>query len=137
MAGRFTCHLCSAALLSFPVFCIAHGDRFIHVSSVRNSNFGSITRDSRMLPTMDLGEALGTELDGRECEVKAFLDGAAGARGTLASRTMQRPSVGTGHRPLHFHASRMLGAFVHVSHLLPLHSVPLPRKRSNLGGSAC
>ena len=50
-AGRFTCHFCSAALLSFPVFRSDHGDRFIHLSSVLNSYFGSKTRDSRMLHT--------------------------------------------------------------------------------------
>ena len=38
-----------ASLLSFPFFCIDHGDRFIHVSSVLNSFFGSKTRDNRML----------------------------------------------------------------------------------------
>ena len=54
VAGRFTCHLCSAALLSFPVFCIACGDRFIHMSCVLNSYFGSKTRNSRMLHTTSI-----------------------------------------------------------------------------------
>ena len=92
----------------------------------------------------DILEPLGlalhkTEEPGRSrvlftCVVKAFLDVAAGTHATAASKTMQRPSTGMGHWSLHLHGSRILGNIVHFSLLLPLHSVPLPRKRSGLGG---
>ena len=46
-------------------------------------------------------------------------------------------ALGTNHWTLHRYGCRISGNIVHVSHLLPPHSVPLPRKRSNLEGSAC
>ena len=39
--GRFKCQFCPAALSSFPVFCIVHGDWFIQMSSVLKCHFGS------------------------------------------------------------------------------------------------
>ena len=62
------------------------------------------------------------------CDVKAFLDVAAGTHGNAASRTMQWPRTGIGHWSLHFHVCRISGNVVHVSHLLPLHSVPATSK---------
>ena len=48
VTGRFTSHLCSAALSLFFAL-ITVGDWFICISSVLNSHFWSKTRDSRML----------------------------------------------------------------------------------------
>ena len=89
---------------------------------------------NRKAATRDRAGRLRAVLTG---DVKALLDVATGAHSTLATREVQRPSTGVRHWTLHFHGSRISGNIVYVSHVLPLHSVLLHRKRSNLGGSAC